>query len=844
MKRAYLVCLSHVLTAAFLLSQSNPVSSSNANIDWSAPVASPGISSATETSPADAKAQAAILDRYGKLPLSFEANHGQTDPRVKFLSRTSKYTLFLTVDEAVFTLRGDQAAPGVLRMKLHHANSAPSVIGVEELAGKSNYFVGSDPANWRTNNPTYAEVKYEGVYPGIDLVYYGNQRQLEYDFIVAPGADPRQIAFDVTGSKRIRRNSHGDLVFQMGADEIRWRKPAVYQQKDGLRRQISARYVISNTNRIAFELARYDARQPLYIDPLIYSTFLGGSGTDSGNGIAVDSEGNAYVAGSTASANFPTMDPLQPARAGDNDAFVTKLNAAGTALIYSTFLGGSQNDYGKGIALDSSGNAYIVGYTNSANFPVTAAALQKVCGGTCSNNAFVAELNSSGSALVYSTYLGGSGAAGDYGYGIAVGGKNGAYVAGYTTSSDFPVTPGAFQTTYGGHGNAFISKLNSAGSALVYSTYLGGTKGDAGYAIAHDSNANAYVTGGTHSPDFPTTPGAFQTVCNGPSPHGCADAFVSELNPAGSALIYSTLIGGSGNAGGDGGNYGYGIAVDNSGSAYVTGYTGSNDFPLLNNFDPGYGSNGDGFVTRFNPAGSGLIFSTYLGGSNLDQGQGITIDASGNAYITGPTSSHDFPVTAGAFQTICGNGGRHPCQNAFMTELSASGALLYSTFLGGTGIDRGTIGDFGSAIAVDGSGNAYLTGSSYSSDFSVTPAAFQTINAGSGDAFVAKIQPVAGPVATSTTLSSRPNPSTSGQPVTFTAVVNSVAGAPPNGETVSFMKGKVVLGTGTLSAGTATFTTTALKVGTTSVKAVYAGDSDFLGSASNTVKQVVTKAEE
>src|SRR5580700_4161148 len=430
MKRAYVTCLFHVLMVTFLLSQfllsqSNP-----------AAVVNPSAAS-------DRKAQARILDSYGKLPLTFEANHGQTDSRVKFLSRAGGYTLFLTGDEAVIALRGKAkaAAPkgasgfktipvslkrypdtnpsvkpasekmtgGVLRMKLRGANPAAEVTGVDELAGTSNYFIGNDPAKWRTGVPTYAKVKYAGIYSGIDLVYYGNQRQLEYDFIVAPGADPRRIAFDVRGAKRILRDARGDLVLKIGQGEIRWHRPVVYQEKDGARQLVAARYVVADGNRVGFELAKYDTSRALYIDPLVYSTYLGGSGGDQGNSIAVDSAGNAYVAGITGSSDFPTMNPLQPAYGGNVDAFVTKINTEGSALVYSTYLGGGGSDQGAGVAIDGAGNAYTTGTTNSTNLPVTPGAFQTTCGNPSScESAFVTKINTSGSTLVYSTYLGGN----------------------------------------------------------------------------------------------------------------------------------------------------------------------------------------------------------------------------------------------------------------------------------------------------------------------------------------------------------------------------------------------------------------------------------------------------
>jgi hypothetical protein len=858
MKRTLFVRLFLCLTTTILSSQSNPVSLINQSA-----TAVPLIG-ASQTGP---KAQAKILDSYGKLPLSFEANHGQADARVKFLSRTGGYSLFLTADEAVLTLSGKKAkntAPkkassspvetrlatsadrvngGVLRMKLRNANPAAKVAGVDELPGTSNYFIGNDRAKWRTKIPTYAKVKYEEIYSGIDLVYYGNQRQLEYDFIVAPGADPRRIAFDVSGAQQIRQDAHGDLVLKMSEGEIRWHRPVVYQEKDGARQEIAAHYAITDRNRVGFELAKYDASRPLYIDPLLYSTYLGGSGNDFGYGIAVDGAGNAYVVGQTNSINFPTMNPLQPADAGSWDAFVTEINATGSALVYSTYLGGSSYDFGYGIAVDGAGNAYVTGRTYSTDFPTTPGAFQTVCNGGsgCTNNgdAFVAKINPSGSALAYSTYLGGSG--NDNGFGIAVDGSGNAYVTGSTCSTNFP-TMNPLQPNYGGPGgdycgDAFVTEINPSGSALVYSTYLGGSEWDFGYGIAVDRSGNVYVTGSTGSADFPTM-NPLQPANHFGGECGC-DAFVTEINPTGSALVYSTYLGGNGD------DNGSGIAVDGAGNAYVTGGTGSADFPTTSGaFQTVCGgtcgvNNGDAFVTKLNPSGSALVYSTYLGGSSYDAGSGIAVDGAGNAYVVGQTSSINFP-TMNPLQHKQG------LTDAFVAKLNSTGtALFFSTYLGGKD-GKGTHAfQEGWGIAVDGSGNAYVTGQTNSTYFPTTPGAFQAVcNGGSGcwqdyDAFVAKIHVLA---VTTTVLSSAPNPSTYGEAVTFTAIVTSNIGAPPDGETVSFMKGKTVLGTGILSGGSTGFTTSTLKVGTTSVTAVYGGDSNFAGSTSKPVKQVVEKA--
>ena len=808
MKRASLLSVFLFLTAALTLCQRTPVPLSNSNA---------GVASPVSRSQADPKAQARILEQYGKLPLSFEANDGQTDSRVKFLSRTSGYSLFLTGDEAVLALSGKAETAhkaieqpkikmanaqnrvgssvtstkngGVLRMKLRNANPAAKVTGVDELTGTSNYFIGNDPVKWRTNVPTYAKVKYEGIYSGIDLVYYGNQRQLEYDFVVAPGADPCRIAFNVSGAKRIRRDARGELVFRVGEDEIRWHKPVVYQEKDGARQEIAARYAITDTDRVTFELANYDASRPLYIDPLIYSTYLGGGGNDQGSGIAVDSAGNAYVTGSTGSSNFPTKNPLQSANGGSTTAFVTKINAAGSALVYSTYLGGSGGDSGSGIAVDIGGNAYVTGYTDSTDFP-TKNPLQSSNGG--SDDAFVAEINAAGSALVYSTYLGGSGS--DGGSGIAVDSAGNAYVTGSTSSTDFP-TKNPFQPTlHGGNPSydAFVAKINSSGSGLVYSTYLGGSDTDTGSGIAVDGAGNAYVTGLTYSTDFPTV-NPLQ-----PANAGEGDAFVTKFNPTGSALVYSTYLGGPEL------DYGSGIATDSGGNAYVTG---SNYTDLVCDNRTGrclfYA-----FVSKINPTGSAFVYGADVGNSNYANGYGIAVDSSGSAYVVGIDNGY----------------------RTFVEKLDPSGLAVGSpTYLNGGG------GTFGYGIATDGSDNAYVTGTTRSTKFP-TKNPIQPANAGGYDAFVSKIDMR---IVTTTTLTSSPNPSTHGQAVTFTAMVTSSSGAPPNGETISFVKGKAVLGTETLSGGTATFTTSTLPVGTNSIQALYGGDTNFVGSKSKVVKQVV-----
>jgi hypothetical protein len=418
----------------------------------------------------------------------------------------------------------------ILRIRLEHANPTPRLNGVDEQVGKSNYFIGNERSRWISNIPTYGRVKYSGIYPGVDLVYYGSQRQLEYDFVLAPESDPDRIELRFAGAKRLRVDQDGNLVVQMAGGEAIEHTPVIYQEIGGRRRPVAGGYVLKSKDKVGFKLASYDRDNAVTIDPsLAYSTYLGGSSGDGGEGIVVDSSGNAYVTGFTESVEFPTTSgALRTTFGGGNsDAFVTKLSSTGSATVYSTYLGGSNFDEGLGVAVDSSGNAYVTGITNSSDFPTTAGSLQTTLRG--GDDAFVSKLNSTGSALVYSTYLGGSSF--ENGVGVAVDSSGNAYVTGATGPSDFPTTPDALQTSFGdgpgpfGDSDAFVSTLDSTGSALVYSTYLGGSSFDQGRGVAVNSSGNAYIIGQTLSIDFPTTAGALQTTFG-----GSADAFVSKIS--------------------------------------------------------------------------------------------------------------------------------------------------------------------------------------------------------------------------------------------------------------------------------------------------------------------------
>ena len=720
---------------------------------------------------------------YASLPLSFERNQGQTDERVKFLARGLGYTLFLTSDEAVLALRSRQSSvvsgqlqratdngprtTDTLRMQLLAANRAAQVTALDELPGKSNYFLGNDPKKWRRHVPTYAKVKYQGIYPGIDLIYYGHQRQLEYDFVVNPGADPRAIAVELeTGNSKFEiRNSkiaidrNGDLVIAAHDGEVRFHRPLVYQPAASgplsvvsgqLRRAtdngprtagyanrhlLDSRYILTADNRIRFEIPSYDKTRPLVIDPVLsYSTYLGGSGGDVGYGIAVDSSGSAYVTGSTGSANFPVKSDEQGTMAGGGDAFVTKFNAAGSGLIYSTYLGGSGSDFGTSIAIDSAGNAYIVGSTSSSNFPTTAGVFQPAYGGA--GDAFLTKLDATGATLSYSTYLGGTAA--DFAQGVAIDSSGNAYVTGSTESSDFP-TASPLQigndgcttvgTTLSCSADVFISKVNPSATALVYSTYLGGSSADTARGIAVDNSGNAYIAGYTSSSNYPTQNALQSTNAGG------TDAFVTELDAAGTALIYSTYMGGSKQ------DRAFAITLDTQGSVYITGDTQSLNFPTtLNAFQTTNNGQGDIFVSKLAPGGTSIVYSTLLGGTAADQGAAIALDPSRDAYITGFTQSSDFPLVD-PLQKILGLSGAGtcpttPCPDAFVSELGPSGAPIYSTYLGGSGADAGQ------AIAVDTSGAAYVAGSTTSANFPVIGGASQASFAGSSsasNAFVAKV---------------------------------------------------------------------------------------------------------
>ena len=664
---------------------------------------------------------AAPTVRWGNIPLSFEPNTGQGSAEVRYLARGSTYTLYLGSGETV--LAGRQDPP--LRTKFRGANPAARITGEGRQESISNYFLGNDPGKWQSAVPNFARVRYSRIYPGIDLVYYGKDGNLEYDWIVSPGADPGAIRMAFESADRLRIDEEGDLVVQVGSSEHRHKRPIVYQEIEGERVGVAGRWTLDGKEG-RFRIGSYDHRKALVIDPpLIFSTYLGGSGLDYGYAVAVDSIGNTYVTGGAGSTNFPTTNPMQSSLRGAEDIFVTKINPSGTAKLYSTYLGGGAPDEGRGIAVDVQGNAYITGSTGSIDFP-TKNPIQGKPGG--SGDAFLVKLNATGSALVYSTYLGGIGT--DAGAAVALDPVGNAYVVGSTFSTDFP-TKNPFQAARGAQEDAFVAKVNPSGTALVYSTYLGGNNVDEGNGIAVDAAGSAYVTGYTASTDFPLqSPLRNSNVAS-------VDAFVTKINPAGSALVYSTYLGGSAT------DYGTAIAVDSSGNAYVTGIVTSDDFPTVNAIDSTLGSHAvdDIFVTKFNPSGSALVYSTYLGGGSADDPYAIALDQSGNVYITGRTNSSDFPLT-NPIQTT------RFAFDMFVTEINAAGsAKLFSTFIGGSGSESGR------GIAVDKLGNIHVAGEGTSTDFPVARPLQGTNGGGPGpqDALVLLLgtaQPSNGPTIT------------------------------------------------------------------------------------------------
>jgi hypothetical protein len=756
--------------------------------------------------PGDAVENRRWAEAYGKLPMSFEENQGQTAREVRYVARGGGYELFLTPQEAVIALRPGEhldfspkhrsaylralreqrraaqtQTMTAIRLRLEGANPEPQIHGSDRLPTRVNYFTGSDPKNWHTDIPAYARVKYAGIYPGVDLVFYGNQRRLEYDFVVAPGADPNAIRLKIDGAKKMRVNSRGDLVLSVAGGQVELQKPLIYQQLNGEKREIAGKFVIAADHRVRFAVANYDRSQPLILDPILnYSTYLGGSGDDGAFGIALDSAGDAFVAGLTTSIDFPAganagigTNPNPNAGA----SFVAELNPSGTQLLYTSYLVGTTTtgfDGATSVAVDSTGKVYVTGVTAAAGFPSKNPL--PYAANTTSGTCFVTKLDptvSGNGSLLFSTYLGGTG--GDLANGIAVDANGNAYVVGQTFSTDFPTSSApnaAYQPAFNplnvnnASGSAFLSKINTTNFTLVYSTYLSGNAanaanasgpgigGDIANGVTVDASNDAYIVGATTSnnaANFPSSANANQTAP--PAANVLASAFVSKINTAGNgaaSLVYSTYIAGSGQ------EQGFGIALGSNNVAYVTGLADSNDFPFTAGaFDTsGAGAGGKAFValvdTTNTVVGNPLTafrYATFLGGGNGDIGYGIRVDSSGNAYVVGTTTSPNFPGTnagtlLGGFQTTIPNPSfGSPFIAKLLPTIGGSGTndLLYSTYFGGSG--NGSAADQGFAIAIDAANppNAYITGQTSSANMPThTPLPGGGALNGPSDAYVAK----------------------------------------------------------------------------------------------------------
>ena len=857
------------------------------------------IACAAATPPPPAPVGAARLDRdFGKVPLSFEPNRGQVDSQVQFLSRGQGYALYLTPGEAVLQLQKPtaketslgkdgrpvpQPAPetSTLRMTLVGADAKAAVSGEQPLPGTANYFVGNDSSKWHAALPTYKRVSYKSVYPGVDLVYYGNQRELEYDFIVAPEADAAKIALQFTGANPVVDKA-GDLVLSVQGEEARFHKPVVYQLDGDRKLAVEGSYQIAD-GKVGFALGAYDHSKALVIDPVLsYLTYIGGSSNDLLNGMAIDSAGSVYIVGTTNSTDYPVKnaykatDPNVIAAPNPLAIFVSKFNATGTALVYSTYLGSSEYTYGNGIAVDSGGNAYVVGYTAYGDYPVTSGAFQTLCGanntipqgspagvrangcvgaGQGDSGGLLTKLSPSGTSLVYSTYLSGN----NYNEikAVAVNSAGEAYVTGATNSFCpdppynangtgyqsyycFPTTTGTAQspTNRGGTiGDAFLAKFDAAGANLLYSSILGGTfnpgygSSAVGYAVAVDAAGNGYIGG---SATFPllTTAGSYQPAIT--SQTGVR-GFVAKFNTTSKQLLYSTFLSGTTAGGSD---TVYGIAADAAGNAYLAGSTAQCTFPttagayqVQASYPPGTTTNCNaGFVTKLNPSGSALVWSTFIGNepapaNNSTQLNAITLGNDGSIYVAGQAGGYGYSVLNPVVPQT--NTSRVPV----ITRLNSTGSsLLFSTTLSGTAASS----DAATGIAVDPAGNIYVGGQTNSFTMPVTQGAFQTTNKTPGGnaytGFVAKIAPLS---TSTTTLVVSPASASFGQTVTLTATVAGPQGGSVPTGTVSFKNGSTTLGTGTLnSSGVATFTSTTLAPNTCSITAVYAGDSGYSGSTS------------
>jgi hypothetical protein len=666
-----------------------------------------------------------------RLPVEFETNEGQHPRAVRYLARASKYQVILTDGGPVLALprtaKGAATRTTLIPVKFVGAALSRAQLEAQERSEhKANYFIGSDPSRHYTGIPNFKRVVYRSVYPGIDVAFYGKDGQVEFDFLLAAGADPARIALAYPREVKLEVDQAGDLTIGTQAGVVRQHKPLVYQEVAGARRVVEAAYRVMPGNQVTFALASYDSSKPLVIDPVLsYSTYLGGSAADQLSAIAVDAAGNAYVAGDTSSVDFPVLGAYQSAAVGTSNAFVAKLNPQGTGLIYSTYLGGRRSDSGaRAIAIDASGNAYIGATTTSNTYPATSGAYS--IGTNNLVSVVVTKLNPSGNALVYSTYFSGNHVAG-----IGVDSAGNATIAGIVYNNTIPTTPGAFKTTNPSPGGdtGYITKFNPTGTGLVYSTYLGGFRITHLNALAVDPAGNAYVTGDTLANDFPIVAGAYQANWR-----GNYDLFVSKLNPAGSALVFSTYLGGGSD------DYGHSIAVDSSGKTYVGGYTLSSDFPGLTSFGT---FTYRGFVSAISADGRALGMSTYMAGATTGDARALAVDPTGTHLYVGGYASGGLTGLKDPIQASLSGDSSAFVAKFIVDPATGKPALHYATVLGGMNWVNG--------LGVDALGNAYVAGlinPSVASTFPTTAGALQVgqKSASNSDGFIFKVSTLGRPV--------------------------------------------------------------------------------------------------
>lgn len=672
-------------------------------------------------------------------PSYFIENRGQLESQVSYHFQMPNMNAYFAPGEIVYQLIYRKKPAGAenqklkqegierdkkvrvenIRLRFLGAREDLKLQGLEERETRVSFFRGKEEQNWVSGLHPYKKVLYKGLYPQIDLLVYGSEGRIKQEYRVKQGGNVGDIAIQYQGAKHLRVNERGELEIETKKEVLREEAPLSFQIINGQRVKIESEYILDKDNTIRFKVGEYEKKEELVIDPeLIYSTYLGGIWEDSVRAITVDGEGNAYVTGLTDSSDFPTIPGSYDTSIGVADVFITKIDASGTSLLYSTFLGGSDQDLSWGIAVDGEGSAYVTGRTASTDFPTTSGAFDTSLDGL--TDAFVTKVSPKGTDLEYSTYLGGSHQ--ERAEGIACDGNGDAYVTGRTASSDFPITPDAYSKIFNGPNfDAFITKIDSKGTDLLFSTFLGGSFHDYATAIAIDTEGNVFVTGYTWSSDFPTTPGSFDTTFNG----GIHDAFITKMNSKGTDLFYSTYLGGSDE------DSGQSIAIDETGAAYIGGYLKSTDFPATPGaYSVSYnGGNYDAFITKINPTGTALRYSTYFGGSGHDVAHEIGVDGNDFAYIVGETSSKDLPTTPFAFDQ-----GYNGAMDGFLTKINTNGTtLLYSTFLGGSDRDRSH------ALAVDTGGTVFIAGISDYNDFPTTPGSFDTTYNGFIDTVITKM---------------------------------------------------------------------------------------------------------